>query len=179
MRVGVVIGHKVTSPGACNKDMGICEFEFNDWIAEDIKRSFTSTDNIDVKLIYRTSYSKLPKEINALDCDIIISLHCNAFNTLAHGCETLYYHKSKKGYKIAKILNNNFVDALGLTDRGVKPKTSEDRGGYLLRTTNAPCVICEPFFIDNTNEFKMVIALKSEIVKAYVKSIYEIQDKMF
>ena len=76
----------------------------------------------------------------------------NAFNGRASGTEVLYYHRSEVGKTIAEILQGGLVDFLGLPDRGIKPKTSEDRGGYLLRYTNAPCVIAEPFFIDNDQD---------------------------
>jgi len=53
---------------------------------------------------------------------------------------------------MAKILNTQLVKALGLKDRGIKVKTAEDRGGYLLKNIATPCVIAEPFFIDNDLE---------------------------
>ena len=63
------------------------------------------------------------RDINDTEADFAISLHCNAFNREASGTEVLYYHKSKTGEKIAKILQSSLVEALGINDRGIKPKT--------------------------------------------------------
>ena len=169
----LVIGHKKTSPGASNKNSGLTEFEFNDSLAQLIEASVT---NVRIQRVYRRTYNTLPEDLNQLDPDFIISLHCNAFNTKASGTETLYYHKSVKGKKIAEILNDNFVSALGLKDRGVKGKSVEDRGGFLLKTTKAPCVIAEPFFIDNDQDLDTVEANHTELVQAYSNSIEAIAE---
>ena len=169
----LVIGHKKTSPGASNKSSGLTEFEFNDSLAQQIEASVT---NVRIQRVYRRTYNTLPEDLNQLDPDFIISLHCNAFNTEASGTETLYYHKSVKGKKIAKVLNDHFVSALGLKDRGIKAKSVEDRGGFLLKTTNAPCVIAEPFFIDNDQDLNTVEANHAELVQAYSNSIEAIAE---
>ena len=77
---------------------------------------------------------------------------------------------------MAEILLNHLVEHLKLPDRGIKPKTSEDRGGYLLRYTNAPCVIAEPFFIDNDSDLARAQEDKDidELAVAYAKAIEEI-----
>ena len=142
----LVIGHKKSSPGAGNERAGIHEFDFNDDLAGRIEKKVRRTH---VQRVYRRTYEELPGDINGLNPNFVLSLHCNAYNGRASGTEVLYYHKSKVSEGIAKILQNHLVEFLGLQDRGIQPKTSEDRGGYLLRYTNAPCVIAEPFFIDN------------------------------
>lgn len=154
MRVAVVIGHSETSRGASNASYGVSEFEFNRKLAHDIENNFAEYNLIDgIVVVYREhGYGKLPHEINEIGVDLIVSLHCNAFDTEANGCEMLYYHKSEKSKEIARIFQNKLVQNLDNKDRGIKPKTSEDRGGYLLKNTVAPCIICEPFFIDNDEE---------------------------
>ena len=155
MRVAVVIGHSETSKGASNASFGANEFDFNRKLAHDIEHNFSEYNMIDgIVIVYRENgYVALPREINALGVDLIVSLHCNAFNTEASGCEMLYYHKSKKGKEIARIFQNKLVQNLDNKDRGIKSKTSEDRGGYLLKNTKAPAIICEPFFIDNDEDY--------------------------
>ena len=76
---------------------------------------------------------------------------------------------------MADILQKHFLKELELKDRGVIGKTAEDRGGYLLRYTNAPCVIAEPFFIDNDNEYSS--ADFDKLVTAYVNAIEEMADE--
>jgi len=170
-KCALVIGHKKASPGASNKNAGLTEFDFNEGLAFEIEKAVR---DVDVQRVYRRTYSTLPTDINDLKPDFIISLHCNAFNESASGTETLYYHRSKKSKRIAEILNDNFVKALGLKDRGIKSKSSEDRGGSLLKNTNAPCVIVEPFFIDNDSDLKTVQDNRAALVKAYADSISEI-----
>jgi len=169
----LVIGHKKSSPGAVNERAGITEFDFNEDLAIRIEKKVKKTE---VQRIYRRTYKELPDDINALDPDFIVSLHCNAFNRRASGTEVLYYHKSEKGRKMAEILLNHLVEHLKLPNRGAKPKTVEDRGGTLLRGTKAPCVIAEPFFIDNDGDLSRAQEDEGidELAAAYAKAIEEI-----
>ena len=43
VRCALVIGHKVTSPGAVNQNMQISEFEFNEQLAFEIEREESLT----------------------------------------------------------------------------------------------------------------------------------------
>lgn len=167
----LVIGHKKSSPGAVNQSQHLSEFDYNEQLALEIEASLSDNKKVKVQRIYRRTYSTLPDDINALNPDFIICLHCNAFNTKATGTEVLFYHRSKKGKKFAKVLDKNLVKALELTNRGIKAKTTEDRGGYLLKQTNAPCLISEPFFIDNNHDLEVAESKRTELVNAYVKSI--------
>ena len=155
MRVAVIVGHQENSPGAVNENYQVSEFEFTQRLAHDIKHSFAEFNLVDeIVIVYReTNYKNLPYQINRLNPDLIVSLHCNAYDTHASGCEMLYYHSSEKSKEIARIFQNHLVQRLENKDRGIKPKHSEDRGGYLLRYTLAPCIITEPFFIDNDDEY--------------------------
>ncbi|OLQ73296.1 hypothetical protein BIT28_21425 [Photobacterium proteolyticum] len=174
-KCALVIGHKKQSPGALNKSSGTTEFAFNEQLALDIEERVSG---VNVQRIYRRTYRTLPTDINELNPDFIISLHCNAFNESVSGTEVLYYHRSKKGKRIASILNDHLVDALELNDRGVKPKTSEDRGGYLLKHTTAPCLIAEPFFIDNNKDFQVVNDKREGLITAYVNAIQSISKSL-
>lgn len=167
----LVIGHKKSSPGAMNALQNLTEFDYNEQLALDIEATLEHQTDVHIQKVYRRTYSTLPDDINQFNPDFIICMHCNAFNTQATGTEVLFYHRSKKGKKIAKILNSAFVNALGLVDRGIKAKTTEDRGGYLLKQTNAPCLIAEPFFIDNNNDLEIAQTRRTELVNAYVESI--------
>lgn len=164
----LVIGHKKSSPGAVNKTSGVTEFIFNDLLAQEIEREATG---VSIQRVYRRTYNSLPGDINELHPDFIVSLHCNAFDTKVSGTEVLYYHRSTKGQRYAEILNDHLVQVLDLPNRGAKPKAAEDRGGYLLMNTNVPCVIAEPFFIDNNNDLKMAQENRENLVAAYFSAI--------
>ena len=181
MICALVVGHKESSQGSENQSKQVTEFIFNKQIHIDITDRLKSSD---IKIVtvfrgdYGGSYRDLPGKINSHNPDFIISLHCNAYNTEASGTEVLYYHKSKTGHMIARVLQETLVDALELNNRGIKPKSSEDRGGYLLRYTHAPCVIAEPFFIDNNHDLDQVKIHYEWLVKAYADSIIQIQDNL-
>lgn len=171
-KAALVIGHTEKSPGAFNPTCGVSEFEFNRKLVKGI--SAIIDDRCEVKIVYRERYSDLPEKINALNPDFVICFHANAFDKKSSGTETLYYHKSKKGKKIASIFQANIVKALGLKDRGIKGKFSEGRGGYVLRCTKAPCVLLEPFFMDNDDDYRTAINKYPELIGVCADSIYEI-----
>jgi N-acetylmuramoyl-L-alanine amidase len=171
MKIALVIGHTKNSPGACNNNYQTCEFPFNEKLVKDLADRVANKH--DIEIVYRDTYSGLPDKINALYPKFIVSFHCNAFNKRATGTETLYYHSSTKGKAIAEIFQKNLVSTLGLSDRGIKPKSAEDRGGYVLRYTKAPCVLLEPFFIDNDSDYLNVMMKYENFLWALEKSLDE------
>ena len=171
MKIAIVIGHSIRHPGAVNKHSGVTEYEYNEQLATIIK----TISRLDIEIIYRHSYVGLPKKINKKNPDYIISLHCNAYNTKASGTETLYYYKSKKGKILAERMQSAMLDALFLTDRGIKAKTTDDRGGYLLKYTKAPCVILEPFFIDNDSDYTRGMNLIEELAYTINKELEQLE----
>ena len=173
MKCGIVIGHKANRPGACNKKHGMCEYQFNDQLACDVYDNLKGSE-INIIIIKRRVYKELPDDINRINPDFFISMHCNAFNGKWNGTETLYYYKSKKSEEMAKILQRNMLAELGFKDRGILPRATEDRGGTLLRYTNMPGVIAEPFFIDNDDAYETIMSNYDKIVNAYADSIDEI-----
>ena len=173
MKIAIIIGHSYKSQGAKNENSGTTEFSFNEAIASDLAQNLTKA-GIDHEIVYRDKYADLPSKINALSPSHIVSLHCNAFNGEATGTETLYYHSSANSKRMAELFQTNTCSALGLTDRGILPRHSEDRGGFLLASTNAPCVICEPFFIDNDSDYETAYEKYDLLVDAYTLSIIQL-----
>ncbi len=167
----LVIGHKAESPGKRNTNSNITEFDFNNDLARRIDQNVTG---VRIIRVYRRTYILLPEDINTLNPDFIVSLHCNAFDGTVSGSETLYHHASEKGKLAAEIMQANIVRFLQLRDRGIKPKTSEDRGGYLLKYTNAPCIIVEPFFIDKDDDRRKAQENPDGLAAAYASGIEEI-----
>jgi len=173
----LVIGHKKNSPGAVNRRTNLSEFDFNNDLANRIETKVRKASI--VKVFREKTYRELPQVINTLDPDFVVSLHCNAFNGTATGTEVLYYHKSKMGEEMAHILSKHFINYLGLPDRGIKSRTVEDRGGHLLRYTHAPCVIVEPFFIDNDKDLAIAQKDKDGLAAVYANAIDEITQTAF
>lgn len=172
-KVALVVGHSQGSKGAVNEKSGVSEFEYNDKIADQIEYLLRGTD-ISCEIVFREKLIDLPEKINALEPDFIVSLHCNAYDTKVSGTEVLHYHSSETGKAMAEVLQEHLLFALGLNNRGVKPKHSEDRGGFLLRYTKAPCVIAEPFFIDNDEDFDVAQLRSHRLAEAYVSAIKDI-----
>ncbi len=166
----LVIGHKKMSPGAINDTSGMTEFDFNDHLSVMIEKRVKHTQ---VQRVYRRTLKELPDDINSLGPDFVVSLHCNAFNKKASGTEVLYYHRSESGRRLAQTLLKRLVSQLKLPNRGVKPKTAEDRGGYLLCYTKAPAVISEPFFIDNDADLAVAQSDLEGLAMAYASAIDE------
>ncbi|MBN7795300.1 N-acetylmuramoyl-L-alanine amidase [Parahaliea mediterranea] len=154
-----------------NEDSKVTEFDFNDALARDIE---AKQGEVAIQRVYRRTYRSLPQDINELGPDFVVSLHCNAYNKRTSGSEVLYYHRSETGGQIAGMLNAKLVDALKNRNRGIRPRSAEERGGYLLRYTNAPCVIAEPFFIDNNEELANAKRRRRYLIKAYLEAIEEI-----
>lgn len=169
----LVIGHKKTSPGAINVKSNLTEFDFNDDLSIHIEKK---VKKVNIQRIYRRTYQELPDDINSLNPDFIVSLHCNAFDSKTSGTEVLYYHTSTIGKKMAEILLKHLVEYLKLPNRGIKARTAEDRGGYLLRYTKAPCTISEPFFIDNDSDLARAQEDIDGLALAYANAIDEISE---
>lgn len=176
MKVALVVGHKPSSPGEGNEKYGIDEWNYNNALAEKISNDLGERD-VHCVIVQRKSLHDLPFEINDdVMPDLVVSLHCNAFDTKTSGTEVLYYHKSTKGKEVAAVMQRHLLEALELRDRGTKPKKSEDRGGYMLRYTDAVCVICEPFFIDHDKDCETAFSRENELVSAYANAIEEIAE---
>lgn len=170
MKLIIDIGHQKERPGAVGTTFEgkvITEFDFNEEIAKKIRANL----GIKAELMYRRSYSTLPYDINMLKPDFIVSLHCNAFNKQVSGTEVLYWHASKKGEILASCMQKSLLK-LGLQDRGIKPLNNNDRGSLLVKDTYAPCVICEPFFIDNQSDLAYVLKNKDILIDLYIEGIY-------
>ncbi len=175
IKCALIIGHKASRPGACNSKHQMCEYQFNDSLAVEIYDQMkVDHPHIHLVIIHRRSYKTLPDDINAVNPIFAISMHCNAVNTKLNFTETLYYHRSSRGKILAAILQQNMVEALGFRDRGIRPKTVEDRGGTLLKHTNMPVVIAEPFCIDNDVAFETVMVKYDDLRNAYIDTLVQV-----
>jgi len=168
----LVIGHTNKSKGAYNKNLGISEYALNKQEAISVHR-LLNEQGIRSVVIHRKELKDLPAQINKHSPNFIISFHHNSFSETATGSETLYYHNSTKGKHLAGIIQKKTVSVLGYKDRGIRPKGSEDRGGFLLKYTNAPCIILEPCFLSNTKELKDFLLKQNSYIRAIAEGIKE------
>jgi len=165
-RVTINVGHHRFAKGAFSEETGLYEWDINSILARKIKDKLTM---FEVKIM-SAHYKILPMLINATKPDLIVSMHCNAFNKRASGREFLYYSGSSKSKEIAGIFNSYF-GFLGNKDRGLKALKKGDRGYAVVKKTRAPCIIAEPCFIDNKKDFLRFLDLQDHVVNAYVDAI--------
>ncbi len=103
---------------------------------------------------------------NNADCDLYISLHCNAFNTKAYGTEV--FAISSTGRKYAQLVLNNLVK-LGFANRGVKDGSKL----YVVKNTNMPAILVEFFFIDSERDCKLADKLGLETIANTVVDVFK------
>jgi N-acetylmuramoyl-L-alanine amidase len=101
-------------------------------------------------LISLTDRARLALNLN---CDLFLSIHCNAAKTGANGME-VYIHPSNTPYtgasiKLGKSILSESISNLGLDQRGAKKANFQ-----VLRETRATCpsILIETGFITNKNE---------------------------
>ena len=86
---------------------------------------------------------------NASGADVFVSIHCNKVkNTSAKGTETLVYSTGGKAELLAKCIQSQIVNSLGMVDRGVKMRPDL----CVLRETIMPAVLIETAFISNQED---------------------------
>ena len=170
----LTVGHRPSAPGAVSVG-DVSEFRYNAPLARSVAEA-VCPDVCDVQIVYREDrrdgYKRLPGRINQLAPDFIIELHFNGFHDpSATGSEVLFWHRSLAGAELAETLLDELVGALDLTRRGCRPHDYDDRGGYLLGQTAAPCVIAEPFFGSNPDDWETATLRKDRLALAYKRAI--------
>ncbi|KAJ51108.1 N-acetylmuramoyl-L-alanine amidase [Clostridium tetanomorphum] len=99
---------------------------------------------------------------NYYKADLFVSLHLNAFNGEANGCEVEYISSSGKVYA-DRICDE--ISKLGYRNRGAKYRNDL----YVLRYTSMPAILIESFFCDSKSDCQ--IYNKYNLVAAIIKGI--------
>lgn len=175
-KVALIIGHTPEAPGACNEDAGVCEYTFNEAVAQRIPEK---VQRADVEFVFRgrpDDYEGLPTKVNATGADVAVSMHANAYEEPvgvdeARGTQTMHWHTSTEGRALAERLQGQFLSALHLKDRGVRPRQTGERGAWILRETDMPCAMGEPFFIDANADYQRAQSRMGRLASAYAEAI--------
>jgi len=148
-------GHGRKDGGAFNSNLKLKESDINLSVvlklADLLKQNnydvvLTRDKDIDVALPKRCSIANQKK------ADLFISIHCNsAKNKKAKGTETYCYQIGKDGFALAKLIQNELINATKFQNRGVKTA-----GYYVLKYTKMPAVLVELGFISNDEEAKIL-----------------------
>ena len=172
MKVALIVGHDIVKQGASAH--GISEFEFNDNLMISLFRQLP--DKHEFKHFYRSAdvkgYSEkmdsLHKELAGWGCELAIEFHVNDFmDKEVDGHEVLAMSNNSMVY--ATMLNDSFKIYLQNNDRGARKITASEDGYGFLSRGNYPCIIAEPFFIEQVNKYFFGADKRGGLIKSYIK----------
>lgn len=103
---------------------------------------------------------------NKWGADILVSIHCNAFNQKAKGTETFAYYGSREGDALAHHIQSQIVTSLATTNRGVK-----EAGFHVLKHTKCTAVLVETAFIDNKGDEQLLLDKTDEFARAIARGV--------
>lgn len=181
MRVFLNPGHSPNGnpdPGACNNITGLRECDVAKSITDLVEKYLVAAGVEVVGNLQSDSLSEVTNASNKSGADIFVSIHCNSFNTVAHGTEVWHYHTSSGGKQLAQLIQRQIVKSLGTTDRGAKAAVPHtDTSLYVLNNTNAVAVLVECAFIDNAEEEKLLRYRQDDFACAIARGItdYELE----
>lgn len=165
MRILVNAGHGGRDVGATNGTL--YERDVNKKIATKLCEYLIGDGHAVTFFQQTTSVNEVWQFENKCSYDMIVSVHCNAFNSTACGHEVLYHTPSTKGKKLAQAIQTSLVKTVGLRDRGVKPR----KDLCVLKYTKSPAVIVETAFISNPNEAKLLKEKPELFAKAIAEGV--------
>lgn len=124
---------------------------------------------------YGSAQRWLARQLSERGATLAVELHFNDSDSdSSNGHEWLYWSTSERAKKLASSINAEMCLIVPrIKSRGVKPKTSADRGAEFLRGTHCPAVICEPFFGRNPSDWQIATAEKRGIARAIALGIID------
>ncbi|HPA57741.1 MAG TPA: N-acetylmuramoyl-L-alanine amidase [bacterium] len=106
----------------------------------------TRNDDVAVSLENRVAIA------NNASVTIFVSTHLNSSDLAsANGTETFAYQPGGNSQTLATKIQNELLDHLGRTNRGVKYS-----GFYVIKNTTMPAALSEGLFVSNTTEFNLI-----------------------
>ena len=172
MRVFLNPGHAPNGnpdPGACGYGLRECDVTKN---VADLVAGYLVAAGVEVVgNLQSDSLHEVVSVSNCTDADVFVSIHCNACNGSANGTEVWYFYGSGVGEKLARYIQNQIVDALGTTDRGVKGAKPGVNGLYVLSNTDAVAVLVELAFIDHAGDAQLLGMQQDEFARAIARGV--------
>ncbi len=181
MRVFLNPGHAPggePDPGAVNDATGLRECDVALAVGKSAE-SYLNTAGVETALLQSDSLEEICEAANSSDADIFVSIHCNAADAEeASGTETWACAGSYRGSMLADCIQNQLVDALDTTDRGVKIATPGVNGLYVLTNTDMPAVIVELAFISNPGDEEILANNQDDLARAVARGITDYEQKI-
>ncbi len=158
-------------PGAVNEETGLRESDVALAVGKSAA-SYLNAAGVETELLQSDSLYEICETANSSDADIFVSIHCNAAEAEeANGTETWACAGSYRGSVLASCIQNQIVDALGTTDRGVKIATPGVNGLYVLTNTDMPAVLIELAFITNPSDEEILAHDQDALARAVARGI--------
>lgn len=153
MKIFINAGHGGTDPGAVSKK-GTKEADITKKVSSLLACQLIQ-NGFNVEFFQqKKSFTEVSEAENNSKSDLFISIHCNAAaSDKANGVEVLHYPTSTKGIKLARLVQNELVEATTLKDRGVKARSDL----HVLKRTKAVAILVELAFISNPEEEKLLL----------------------
>jgi N-acetylmuramoyl-L-alanine amidase len=153
--------------GAVNYDLPLYENEVALAVGELVQKYLIKA-GCDVELLQSESLSDICEAANSWCADLFVSIHCNAFNEIANGVETLTYPSDIEGYHLAECIQNQILGTFeDLTDRGLKARTDL----AVLNGTDMPAVLVEMAFIDNPDDAILLRDRQDDFARAIARGV--------
>lgn len=119
---------------------------------------------------------------NDLNAALFLSIHNNAFNSIANGTETLYYPLDTTALggvtstSFAKIAQDNLIAKLGTTNRGIQSRP----GLAVLRKTKMPQILAEVAFVDQLDNAALLktATFKQKAAEALCNAVLQTLQQM-
>lgn len=150
-------GHGGSDPGAGGLGLRECDIALivGNIVRTDLQNVgytviMTRESDKDVGFPYASVVEELQPRCDISDraeADVLVSIHCNAFNGLAKGTETFYYAGSPKGQILAQFVQDQIIGIGDLVDRGIKNSPL-----YMTKHPNAVAILVELAFIDEPGD---------------------------
>lgn len=185
MRIFINPGHcPGADPGCCNKAFNVCEAEYvleiGMLVRDKLKKlghnvKMLQTDNLRNACDDDKSQPCIVYEANKWCADIAVSIHCDAFNGIAHGTGCFCFARGSEADRLAQLIQYNLVETLGTMDRGVRyeqDKPKDERLSFCM-LTDMPAVLVECAFLDNFDDAVILMENKEEVADAICKGIVE------
>lgn len=157
-------------PGAVNGETGLRECDVALAVGESAE-SYLNAAGVETELLQSDSLYDICEAANSSDADIV-SIHCNAAEAEeANGTETWACAGSYRGSVLASCIQSQLVDALDITDRGVKIATPGVNGLYVLTNTDMPAVLVELAFITNPGDEEILANAQDAMARAVARGV--------
>lgn len=161
-------------PGAVNESTGLRECDVALIIGNKVEQ-YLQDAGCQTSFLQSDSLAGVVDAANSWHADLFVSIHCNsAANPAANGAETWYCHNSAKGQHAASCIQDQMVQSVMVSDRGLKEATPGVNGLYVLTNTDMPSVLAETAFISNTGGDEKLLAddyWRDEFAKAIARGI--------